>query len=128
MTLQESFTFLCRHLIAAPHPSMRHLEGSSPLCQYRGKGGTKCAVGWLIPDSMYVPGMEAKVVTRLVQLCPDLLDLPSFRPWNLELLELLQNVPDDAAISWDPEERSWGEHARLFLRDFADELGLVMEV
>lgn len=128
MTLQESFTFLCRHLIAAPHPSMHHLEGSSPLCQYRGKDGAKCAVGWLIPDHHYDPGMEAKVVTRLVKLYPDLLDLPSFRPWNLELLEILQNFHDDAAISWDPEERSWGEHARLFLRDFADELGLVMEV
>lgn len=127
MTLQESFTFLCRHLIAAPHPSMRYLEGSlAPLCQYRGKDGVKCAVGWLIPDDLYDSGMEAKVVTRLIKLYPDL--LPYLRPWNLELLELLQNYHDDAAITWDSEERSWGEEARLFLTDFASDQDLIMEV
>ena len=128
MTLQESFNHICRNIIAAPHPSMHHLEGSSPLCQYRGKDGVKCVVGWLIPDHRYDPGMEAKVVPRLVALYPDLLDLPAFRPWNLDLLLILQNFHDDAAISWDPEECSWGEHARLFLRDFAEVQGLVMEV
>ena len=127
MTLQESFTFLCRHLIAASHPSMHLLEGSSPLCQYRGKDGVKCAVGWLIPDDLYDSGMEAKVVTRLVKLYPDLLDIPSLRPWTLDMLELLQNYHDDAAISWDPEE-PWGEHARRFLTDFAEFSGLIMEV
>lgn len=31
-------------------------------CMYRGLGGARCAVGWMIPDEHYLPEMEGKPV------------------------------------------------------------------
>jgi hypothetical protein len=35
------------------------------FCLYRGLGGSKCAVGFLIPDGIYTPAMEGRSVERL---------------------------------------------------------------
>ncbi len=36
-------------------------------CLYRGPGGTKCAVGHLIPDTLYDPGMERISISRILE-------------------------------------------------------------
>lgn len=69
------------------------------ICAYRGSNGRKCAVGALIPDDKYRPGMENKsceVINRNYNL-----------GWNdltVEVCGQMQEVHD----SYDPKE--WEEH------------------
>ena len=58
MTPQEIFDHVCSNLIAQGKPSVN----SKRKCMYRGDGGFKCAVGWLIPDEGYTPDLELKSV------------------------------------------------------------------
>lgn len=37
----------------------------APACQYRGANGTKCAVGFLIPDEIYEADLEGHGVSQL---------------------------------------------------------------
>lgn len=60
MTNQEIFNTVVAGL--ASQGFERSLCSASELtcfsCALRGEGGKKCAVGWLIPDEKYFPGME----------------------------------------------------------------------
>lgn len=83
MTNQEAFTIMVQHL---RKQGVRSAKPGGPrstnayLCYYRA-GKLKCAVGALIPDEQYTPGMEgmpAKLVQRnwpvLKGISPGLLD------------------------------------------------------
>jgi hypothetical protein len=70
------------------------------VCLYRSPGGLKCAVGCLIPDSMYYPGMESQSVVRLLQKDPALaayLEVWCYK--DKQFLEELQQIHDN-----DPPE------------------------
>jgi len=84
MTNQEVFDKVVAHLKAQGKQS---LKGDS--CKYRGSMGMKCAVGCLIPDEEYSSELEGKTVRS-----PELVNLPSLRHLNLELLWDLQGVHD----------------------------------
>ncbi len=51
---QEIFTFVLESLRAQG----RRAIDTDGLCRLRGEGGTKCAVGFLIPDSEYSPELD----------------------------------------------------------------------
>lgn len=59
MTAQEIFDTVARHLIEQGRRAIESYEGN---CAYRGVGGTKCAVGVLIPDDQYTPQIEGASV------------------------------------------------------------------
>ena len=53
MTNQETFDRVAEHLLKQDAKSLRH-----GACAYRGDAGFKCAVGCLISDDEYGPGIE----------------------------------------------------------------------
>jgi len=52
-TKQEAFDTVAKHLFEQGRASKRGV-----YCAYRGEGGTKCAVGVLIPDELYDEEMD----------------------------------------------------------------------
>lgn len=60
------------------------------VCRYRGVNGTKCAVGHMIPDGVYYPGMEGSWITDLVKENPTTLGDDS------RFLQLFQGCHDSA--------------------------------
>ncbi len=95
LTAQMLFDSVAEHLLAQGKKSLRQSRGYE-ACAYRGHGGLKCAVGAVILDHEYFPGMEGVPVSELVVcgLLPDRL-VPHER-----LLRALQNTHD----TFEPED------------------------
>lgn len=65
-TRQEIFDGTVNHL---RKQGVKSYDLISTRCFYRGPNGTKCAVGWAIPDELYDPAIEcAGTVDGLVKL------------------------------------------------------------
>lgn len=65
-------------------------------CALRGQNGTKCAIGWCIPDDEYDPAMENLVVADLQDRIPALSEASEY------FLLRLQNCHDLAARDHAP--------------------------
>lgn len=63
MTEQEIFDTVLAHL----REQRRAALGDDGECQYRGLGGTACAVGCLIPDELYDPLIEGLSVATIIE-------------------------------------------------------------
>lgn len=104
MTRQELFDETARFLFTQGGPS---LSGSGGICSYRGQDGRKCAVGFWIPDAVYLPSIEGKGIcmdgTRITA------ELEPFIPPHLHehaaLLHELQKGHDRA--DWGEESGRW---------------------
>ena len=57
-TKQTIFNRVAKHLITQGKQSI----DAGGHCMYRGPNNTKCAIGCLIPDKLYLPGMEHNTV------------------------------------------------------------------
>ena len=88
MTPQQIFDTVATHLSDQGEQSLN--KGGD--CMYRGPKGLKCAVGRLIPDDIYVTGMEGRKVSALVVefIVPDFFMVDD----NQVVLEQLQSVHD----------------------------------
>ena len=92
MTAQEVFDKVYWHLLRQGRRSMlEHEKGE--ICAYRGEGGTKCAVGCLIPDDAYSPSMEGLGVHQL-RRSGDNNPLTAIGLEHFYLLRSLQSVHD----------------------------------
>ena len=105
MTPQEIFDTVARHLFTQ---GTRAYDEIIDQCQYRGPGGTKCAVGCLIPDEAYSRDMEGWPVENVVVSFGNnsAEPRPGFPVWledNASLLACLQAV-HDRKESWDSED------------------------
>lgn len=62
MNTQEIFDKVATHLLTQNKKSLLHPDSkdefSSRMCAYRNPQGLKCAIGALIPDSLYDPAFE----------------------------------------------------------------------
>ena len=63
---------IAQHLAKQRARSIKTFNGMLS-CAYRGKNGTMCAVGCLIPDEMYTVGMEQNPFVNLKLNFPELL-------------------------------------------------------
>lgn len=112
MTAQEIFSKSATHLLRQRAVSRTEfVGGGGTICAYRGRNGTSCAVGCLIPDDIYDKKMENLQVLCLIHLpgIPDLLGAG-----NIEILEALQLVHDQKAVSdWETELRAVAARFRL---------------
>lgn len=76
---QKIFNKVSSHLLTQLAPSKMLDERvtlctTSKVCSYRGEDETSCAVGCLIPDDIYVPEMEYKMVSTLLIDHPSLFE------------------------------------------------------
>lgn len=53
-------------------------------CAYRGRNGTKCAIGILIPDEIYLPEMEGKGFSTLCSKFEEIADLPEIQALRVD--------------------------------------------
>ena len=53
-------------------------------CAYRGEDGTKCAIGILIPDEIYLPEMEGKGFSTLCSKFEEIADLPEIQALRVD--------------------------------------------
>lgn len=108
MTNQEAFTIMVQHLrkqgVRSTKPGGTR-STDDYLCYYRA-GKLKCAVGALIPDEQYHPGMEGLPV-RLVQR-----NWPVLKGISPGLLSSMQNLHDKV----DPEK--WEGQFPLLAQDY----------
>lgn len=91
-TSQEIFDYVIQRLLEQGKRSMTGEEG----CKYRGDGGTRCALGWLIPDDLYRAEMDDFHCSWNVG---DLLrhDFPAITALGHALAEDMQRAHDQAS-------------------------------
>lgn len=94
MELQTIFNMTIQHMLRQDKASIN--EDDDTMCMYRGSGGTKCAVGYLISDQHYADCLEElpydePLVTEAV--C-DTLRLDELSTDQLRLLANLQSLHD----------------------------------
>lgn len=92
MNKQEIFDTVARHIFTQGVPGGHTDLQNNFACQYRGTGGTSCAVGCLIPDDVYRSEMEGNDVEYLLDKYYS--TLPSWMQESGGLLAKLQNVHD----------------------------------
>jgi len=73
MTRQEMLDIAVAGVIGQGWLSM----DTNGFCAYRGDDGRRCAIGWLIPDQVYRPGLEGEAVDVLIE--EDLNAMPKVR-------------------------------------------------
>jgi hypothetical protein len=101
VTAQEIFDFAAERLLKQGKRSMRKMDGED-ICAYRGRGGTACAVGHLIPDSLYLAKWD-KITGTNVYALNTKGELPvSLRP-HADMLSSMQDAHDDANSHFVPD-------------------------
>lgn len=69
------------------HPENFSIDPATVTCTYRGDNGKKCAVGRYIPDSLYTPKFEEKMVDEIFDQIKEALPVDDLGFWQ-ELQEL----------------------------------------
>lgn len=134
MELQQIFDDTVRHLhrqgCAAKMDVVSESGHTMPSCAYRGKNGTKCAVGYWIPDDRYSDCLEGNGIGPSRAKGSPLLALPDEiqdTEGVVDLLKGLQAAHDNAFITdtsmvWTDVWSPGGIAARL--RGVAESNGL----
>jgi hypothetical protein len=92
-THQQLFDYITAFLLKQNRRSVRGIE-----CSYRGDGGSMCAVGCIVPDSVYKASWESKQISTLIANRSE--ESAERRAWLTqvarfsEMLEDLQNAHD----------------------------------
>ena len=92
LTNQKVFNAVATHLL-----KQNKRSGFGLKCLYRGPNGLKCAVGVLIPDSIYEKDMESKNAGYLLDNYPAVKKL--LAGVSSGLLEKLQSIHDTVPMS-----------------------------
>lgn len=114
MTKQEIYDKVKNHLLTQNKKSAKAAkfgEEDSFQCQYRHEG-LKCAIGCLIPDELYKPEMESKLVCTLRREFSCNFLLPSDEKEGGDFLRGLQYIHDD----YEPKE--WKLRLNLFSKEW----------
>lgn len=110
MTLQQMYNFITTQLAIQGAPSTKINKGGfATSCMYRGDHGRKCAVGHLIPDSMYSRDMDAGMsVSTLIENFPQLhmylLADDVTVDVSKDFLGAMQSVHDQCPVSIWPDQ------------------------
>lgn len=115
-TSQQFFQIVASHLLTQ---GKRSTDGTG-FCAYRGDNGLKCALGAVIPDTLYMPKMERK---RLREVCTYFPEITALIP-DYDLAVLMQDIHDtNEPKNWKFELASLGKEKQLdisFLEQFPD--------
>lgn len=114
LTLQQVFDKIYTHFIIEGNPRSITIEGE---CRFRGKNGTKCAIGLFIPDEVYEEKMETLGIASLFQNYPTMEDiLGDLSEFELSTLQKYHDMALTTAIFRDA------------LKNFAQTRGLTVPV
>ncbi len=124
-TDQELFNAVVTHMLGMDGPC----KDERGNCSYRGPGGTACAVGALLPDSVLelyddAIGELFKQYTRSVYYaCEEAEPIPELERLmeSEQILEVLQFIHDEGT-NWDDGLNSFGTGALMFM---VDKYGLI---
>lgn len=94
MKPQIIFDKVVRHLFKQ---NKKCVDPETKKCLYRGPNNTKCAIGALIPDSIYEDCMENKRASVLIGRFERVGDI--IKPENCSLADSLQQVHDEAKMT-----------------------------
>ena len=99
MNIQEIFDLVVEHALKQKKQSYDNLL---EMCKYRGPSGTKCFVGFLIPDELYFGEMEGKLISVVLEEFPKVAEYllgnninPELKKKKRCLLEDLQELHDN---------------------------------
>ena len=70
MSKQNAFNRVKNHLLKQGEKSISSVDEN--VCEYRGDNGLKCAIGILIPNSLYHRAMEGDGISKLFVYFPEL--------------------------------------------------------
>ncbi len=115
MDKQEIFNKVATHMAEQGcRSTLSDPEQPTASCAYRGDGGTKCAIGCLIPDNLYTKKLEGVVVTddRVQSILIEAGVLNSFKDLSLTcLLKYLQDIHDNSFVNeWERDFKELAEH------------------
>jgi hypothetical protein len=127
MDKQAIFDKVTTHLLEQGRPAMNE-HG----CAYRGEDGTKCAIGCLIPDDLYMPAFEEKsvnLILRKFDVDKKLSAALGITPYNpndpynqsdLKFLERLQLAHDAAQEESSPAaiKSIWSSRFKIIAEDY----------
>lgn len=103
LTNQEVFNNAYIGLMKQQRKSAGRDRNGTSRCQYRGHGNTKCAIGFSIPDELYVPSLEGIEILTIIdyayagdlQECNDWVPVAElFDDVDRDLLDRLQFIHD----------------------------------
>ncbi len=96
---QKCYDIAAKGLLKQNNKSMRlWTPGDPPVCAYRGDNGTKCAVGFLIPDEKYHLNMEGDINALVTKYDPGPL-LADAVDTDIDFLEALQAIHDSGVCN-----------------------------
>ena len=117
LTMQEVFNKVCDHLLAQGARSETDPNSDMHVCAYRGANDMQCAVGCLIKDEYYSPGLEglsggAVAVKKALEQSG--VNAYGFTNPTFQLLRELQRLHDHVLPeSWPAELCSIAQHHQL---------------
>lgn len=118
-TRQEIFDISATHLLSQGVKSVTVNYGrATTACLYRGPGELQCAIGVLIPDTLYQPGMEEQTIQSMFVLFPREMASSGLNVEDEDLLRDLQIIHDECLVA------EW----KVLLKDLAERYDLKTEV
>lgn len=120
LTLQQLFDTVVSHLRKQGRKST---DETTHMCAYRGSDGAMCAIGALIPDSLYDPRMENMRVRTLVnnKNYADIMKKSGIDDSNLALAEALQETHDCGGVmGWEARFKWIASTFKLEYKESAD--------
>ena len=109
MTNQEAFEISTKHVL-----NLKERCTNSEGCSYRNEKGSSCAIGILIPDEQYEPGLESMSARELDFL-------PCLQGLEFDMLEELQIThdykPDHEPNRWPPPVKKFIRIGRMYNLD-----------
>ena len=107
-TAQEVFDYVIGHLVSQGGQSVSAFCSD---CRYRGSDGSKCAVGFLIPNELYVWRMEGNSIIGLCKDFPDLCAKTGIKK-HKDILNGLQHMHDSVS-TWQNQDSFFHEAQRI---------------
>lgn len=116
------FLYVVRHLLRQNEKSVDYRDTQTSVCVYRAPDGKQCAVGCLIADDEYDPGMEQLSVTALITYInrkyADKAPLQPIEDDTIRVLDRLQDLHDGTSPqNWPEELLHVAQQSRIMLTD-----------
>lgn len=112
---QQVYDFVIVKLREQGYASTRSSPGGDH-CAYRGDGGRRCGIGWLIPDEQYHEDFEETSVTELVSIFPQFEETTAKKK---EFLQYIQWMHDNSEYEGGRFRLSLEEDARKVCRKYS---------